>query len=81
MLGDRWICDRVPTERFPDYTRGNAGEVLADPVSPLGWTFGWEDGAVLGCVDGFEQMGIFDANEYGTRPNLSGCSAATSTTR
>ena len=38
MLGDRWICDRVPTERFPDYTRGNAGEVLAEPVSPLAWT-------------------------------------------
>jgi rifampicin phosphotransferase len=65
MLGDRWICDRVPTERFPDYTRGNAGEVLAEPVSPLAWTFCWEPGPVLGCVDGFEQMGIFDAMEYG----------------
>ena len=32
MLGDRWICDRVPTERFPDYTRGNAGEVLAESL-------------------------------------------------
>ena len=30
MLGDRWIIDRVPTERFPDYTRGNAAEVLAE---------------------------------------------------
>lgn len=66
MLGDSWICDRVPTARFPDYTRGNAGEVMAEPVSPLGWTFGWENGAVLGCVDGFQDMGIFDANEYGT---------------
>ncbi len=64
MLGDRWICDRVTTERFPDYTRGNAADVLADPVSPLAWTFCWEPGAVLGCRDGFEQMGIFDANEY-----------------
>ena len=64
MLGDRWICDRVPTERFPDYTRGNAGEVLADPVSPLGWTFCCEPGMVKGCVDGFEQMGVFDALEY-----------------
>jgi pyruvate,water dikinase len=64
MLGDRWIYDRVPTERFPDYTRGNAGEVLADPVSPLGWTFCCEPGMVRGCVDGFEQMGVFDALEY-----------------
>jgi phosphohistidine swiveling domain-containing protein len=64
MLGDRWIYDRVPTKRFPNYTRGNAGEVLADPVSPIGWTFCCEPGMVRGCVDGFEQMGIFDAFEY-----------------
>lgn len=66
MLGDRWICDRVPTERFPDYTRGNAGEVMADPASPLGWTFCCEPGMAKGCVDGFEQMGVFDALEYRT---------------
>lgn len=72
MLGDRWICDRVPTERFPDYTRGNAGEVLAEPVSPLAWTFCWENGVVLGCVDGFEQMGIFDAMEYSDPPESFG---------
>jgi len=35
MLGDRWITDRVPTDRFPNYTRGNAQDVMADPVSPL----------------------------------------------
>lgn len=64
MLGDRWIYDRTPTERFPNYTRGNAGEVLADPVSPIGWTFCCEPGMVRGCVDGFEQMGVFDALEY-----------------
>ena len=68
MLGDRWICDRVPTARFPDYTRGNAGEVMADPVSPLAWTFCWEPGPVQGCVDGFEQMGVFDRIEYGDPP-------------
>jgi rifampicin phosphotransferase len=64
MLGERWIVDRVPTERFPNYTRGNAGEVMADPVSPLGWTFAWESGIVLGCRDGFVQLGVFDADEY-----------------
>jgi rifampicin phosphotransferase len=64
MLGTHWIVDREPTERFPNYTRGNAGEVLSDPVSPLGWTFAWESGIVLGCRDGFVQMGVFDADEY-----------------
>lgn len=72
MLGDRWICDRVPTERFPNYTRGNAGEVMAEPVSPLGWTFCCEPGMVKGCVDGFEQMGVFDALEYGDPPETFG---------
>jgi len=37
---------------------------MADPVSPLGWTFCGEAGMVKGCVDGFEQMGVFDALEY-----------------
>jgi rifampicin phosphotransferase len=64
MLSARWIADRLPTDRFPNYTRGNAGEVLADPVSPLGWTFAWESGIVLGCREGFVQMGIFDTDEY-----------------
>jgi hypothetical protein len=72
MLGDRWICDRVPTERFPDFTRGNAGEVMAEPVSPLAWTFCWEPGPVQGCVDGFEQMGVFDRIEYGDPPGSFG---------
>jgi pyruvate,water dikinase len=62
----------VPTDRFPDYTRGNAGEVLADPVSPLAWTFCWEPGPVQGCVDGFEQMGVFDRLEYGDPPSSFG---------
>src|SRR3954447_6680016 len=72
MLEDRWIFDRVPTARFANYTRGNAGEVLADPVSPLGWTFCCEPGMVRGCVDGFEQMGVFDALEYGDPPESFG---------
>ena len=72
MLGDRWITDRVPTERFPHYTRANAGEVLADPVTPLGWTFGWESGIVLGCRDGFVSYGVFDADEYVDPPETYG---------
>jgi rifampicin phosphotransferase len=72
MLGDKWIIDREPTDRFPDYTRGNAGEVLADPVSPLAWTFCGEAGMTKGCVDGFEQMGVFNPLEYGNPPEAFG---------
>ena len=72
MLEEKWITDRIPTEKFPHYTRANAGEVLADPVTPLGWTFGWESGIVLGCRDGFVSYGVFDADEYGDPPETFG---------
>lgn len=73
MLSDKWIIDRTPTKRFPFYTRGNAADVLADPVSPLGWTFCWESGIVLGCRDGFVTFGVFDEDDYGTPPETFGC--------
>lgn len=72
MLGDKWITDRTPTERFPHYTRANAGEVLANPVTPLGWTWAWESGVVLGCRDGFVSYGVFDPDEYGAPPETFG---------
>ena len=43
-MNDRWITDWEPSERFPVYTRANAGEILPDPVSPLGWDLIWEEG-------------------------------------
>ena len=73
MLSDKWIIDRTPTKRFPFYTRGNAADVLADPVSPLGWTFCWESGIVIGCRDGFVTFGVFDEDDYGTPPETFGC--------
>jgi rifampicin phosphotransferase len=52
-MQDRWITDRLVGKQFPMFTRGNAGEVLPDPVSPLSWTFVWEPGIMRGCRDGF----------------------------
>lgn len=50
MSADGWITDLEISERYPLYTRANAGEVLPDPVSPLSastvWTAtneGWRD--------------------------------------
>ena len=63
-VDDRWICDRVPTVRYPHFTRANAGEVLPDPVSPLGWSFVWESGVIKGCRDGFISFGVLDYDEY-----------------
>ena len=65
-MQDRWITDRVPSKVFPAYTRGNAGEVLPDPVSPLGWSFLWSAGVIKGCRDGFIEFGLVDWDEYET---------------
>ena len=46
---ERWITDWPVSERWPHYTRANAGEVLPDPASPLGQQFSWEKGMALFC--------------------------------
>lgn len=59
MSADRWITDHHVSSRFPFYTRANAGEVLPDPASPLGWTLvwsatneGWRDSQInVGCCE------------------------------
>jgi rifampicin phosphotransferase len=62
-LPDRWLTDITPSERFPVYTRSNAGEVLPDPASPLGWTLVWERGVILGWGDGNVRGGAFSRDE------------------
>jgi phosphohistidine swiveling domain-containing protein len=63
VVADRWITDWDIDPRYPMLTRANAGEVLPDPVSPLGWTLtwtpilaGWRDSGILdyGSVDADE---------------------------
>jgi rifampicin phosphotransferase len=60
---DRWICDEVPSERYPFYTRANAGEVVPDPVSPLTWSLTWEPGVRLGWYDTQINVGTCSPDE------------------
>ena len=62
-MEDRWFCDLEPSERWPHYTRANAGEVLAPPASPLGQTFVWDNGTFLGWRDGYIRQGYFTEGE------------------
>jgi rifampicin phosphotransferase len=59
-----WVCDDEASTRFPVFTRGNAGEVFIEAVSPLTWsTFGvhaWEPG----YRDGLYEMGVFTPEEF-----------------
>lgn len=49
-LPERWLTDWDRSDRMPFYTRANAGEVLPDPASPLGWTLVFEEGLLPGCA-------------------------------
>ena len=66
-LPDRWITDWKPSQRFPVYTRANAGEVLPDPCSPLCWTVAWEPGILLGWRDSQVNAGTVDEHEIDER--------------
>ena len=58
---------------MPFYTRANAGEVLADPASPLGWTLVFEQGLLPGWLRGLVEFGIYREGELPmTRPPVAG---------
>lgn len=64
MVADRWITDTDISRDFPVYTRANAGEVLPDPASPLGWSLVWEPGVVMGWYDSQIRTGTMAAEEF-----------------
>ncbi|MEZ5247710.1 MAG: hypothetical protein R2713_00380 [Ilumatobacteraceae bacterium] len=55
MVADRWFIDWDINPRYPLLTRANAGEVLPDPVSPLGWTLTWTP-----MLQGWREAGLYD---------------------
>ncbi len=65
-MNDSWITDWPPSERWPHYTRSNAGEVLPTPASPLGQQFCWEKGICLGWRDGYVRTGSYSFDEFDT---------------
>ena len=67
---DTWLVDWTRHERLPYYTRANAGEVLPDPASPLGWTLVFEEGLLPGWYRGFVEFGIYGADEFNTPPRI-----------
>jgi pyruvate,water dikinase len=72
-LPDRWLTDWERSERMPFYTRANAGEVLADPASPLGWTLVFEKGLLPGWLRGLVEFGIYREGELPMeRPPVAG---------
>ena len=63
----KWIVEDKATPRFPLWTRGNAGEVFPNVVTPLGGTI-YADAPAIGHRRNFAQMGLFtdgEVDEYG----------------
>lgn len=50
---NHWITDWPFSDRYPQYTRANAGEVLPDPSSPLNVTLVWNKGVNAGWREGY----------------------------
>ena len=68
MTPDAWFTDHPPSERWPHYTRANAGEVLPTPASPLGQTFAFDSGILPGFQEGSTKTGFYELSEYRDRP-------------
>jgi rifampicin phosphotransferase len=62
VTGDRWFTDWDINPKFPLLTRANAGEVLPDPCSPLGWTLTWEPPAMM---SGWRDSAVLDYASVG----------------
>ncbi len=58
----RWIVEDELTPRFPIWTRGNAGEVFPNVITPLGGTI-YADAPAVGHRRGFIRMGLFTDDE------------------
>lgn len=71
---ERWITDNEPSERYPIYTRANAGEVYPDPVSPLAGSLAMLSAGDAGWKDAYVRLGTMDRDEFDVdRPNAMGC--------
>jgi rifampicin phosphotransferase len=71
---ERWVTDNEPSERYPVYTRANAGEVYPDPVSPLSGSLAIMSAGEAGWRDTYVRYGTADRDEFEVdRPNTIGC--------
>lgn len=70
---ERWIVDNEPSERYPIYTRANAGEVYPDPVSPLSATVEFLKGGEAGWRDSYLRYTMRRDEFALTEPEILGC--------
>jgi rifampicin phosphotransferase len=72
-MPETWFADLPISEKFPIYTRANAGEVMPDPVSPLGASLGLIAAGEQGWRDAYANTGTCDQSDFESdRPNTIG---------
>ena len=67
-MEEKWFTDHPPSERWPHYTRANAGEVLPTPASPFGQSYGFDNCIMKGWQLGSTHTGFYELNEYRDSP-------------
>ena len=67
-MEEKWFTDHPPSERWPHYTRANAGEVLPTPASPFGQSYGFDNCIMRGWQLGSTQTGFYEFDEYRDDP-------------
>ncbi len=70
---ETWFADLPISEKYPIYTRANAGEVMPDPVSPLCASLGLIGSGEQGWRDAYANTGTCDHSDFESdRPNTIG---------
>ncbi len=71
-LPERWLTDTEPNRIYTLWSRGNAGEIYPDPISPLSGTSVFLTAGELGYQDAMVQGGTMDYEELdkGTANNI-----------
>ena len=67
-MEEKWFTDHPPSERWPHYTRANAGEVLPTPASPFGQSYGFDNCIMKGWQLGSTKTGFYELDEYRDSP-------------
>jgi rifampicin phosphotransferase len=68
VTDQNWIIDTVASTRYPVYTRLNANDVMADPITPLGASLVWVPEVLPGWAVGNVRLNAFTPEEMSPDP-------------
>ena len=72
MSEKAWLTDTAASTRFPVYTRLNAADVMADPITPLGATMCWIPNVLPGWASGYVEDVCFTSEELDEESAVAG---------